>query len=140
MGIGGVMQTAATVTIDVRNAGRAVVLLGGIGAADEARFGGTQYAKTVLNNLWGLPPALDLEYEKRVQAAAREIAASGVAESAHDLSDGGLAVALAECSFGPAGVGAGIPLVSGPPPGQVLVHQRASRGLVPTPPPPPTPS
>src|SRR5260370_35911278 len=106
MGIGGVMQTAATVTIDFKNAGRAVVLLGGSGAADEARFGGTQYAKTVLNNLWGLPPALDLEYEKRVQAAAREIAASGVAESAHDLSDGGLAVALAECSFRPAGDGA----------------------------------
>src|SRR5260370_31363842 len=101
------MKTAATVSIDFKNAGRAVVLLGGIGAADEARFGGTQYAKTVLNNLWGLPPALDLEYEKRVQAAAREIAASGVAESAHDLSDVGLAGALAECSFGPAGGGGG---------------------------------
>src|SRR5260370_35351394 len=101
MGIVGVMKTAAPVTIDFKNAGRAVVLLGGIGAADEARFGGTQYAKTVLNNLWGLPPGLDLEYEKRVQAAAREIAASGVGESAHDLSDCGVAVGLAGRWCGP---------------------------------------
>src|SRR5260370_36182784 len=122
------MKTAATVTIDVRNAGRAVVLLGGIGAADEARFGGTQYAKTVLNNLWGLPPALDLEYEKRVQAAAREIAASGVAESAHDLSDGGLAVALAECSFGPAGGGAGLGRGLASRPGVLVVHGEPARG------------
>ncbi len=132
MGIVGVMKTAAPVTIDFKNAGRAVVLLGGIGAADEARFGGTQYAKTVLNNLWGLPPALDLEYEKRVQAAAREIAASGVAESAHDLSDGGLAVALAECSFGPAGVGAEIALDSDLRPELLLFHEGPSRVLVST--------
>jgi phosphoribosylformylglycinamidine (FGAM) synthase-like enzyme len=36
----------------------------------------------------------------------REIVAAGLAESAHDLSDGGLAVALAECCFGPAEIGA----------------------------------
>ena len=50
--------------------------------------------------MWGLPPALDMDYEKRVQAAIREIVNGGLAESAHDLSDGGLAVALAECSHG----------------------------------------
>ena len=83
-----------------------MILLGGLGGCDDTRFGGTEYAKVVLNQLWGLPPALDMDYEKRVQAAVREIVAQGLAESAHDLSDGGLAVALAECSFGPAGVGA----------------------------------
>ncbi len=50
--------------------------------------------------MWGLPPALDMDYEKRVQAAMREIVDAGLAESAHDLGDGGLAVALAECSLG----------------------------------------
>ncbi len=44
-----------------------------------------------------------MDYEKRVQQAIREIVGEGLAESAHDLSDGGLAVALAESSFGPAG-------------------------------------
>ena len=39
-----------------------------------------------------------MEYEKRVQAAIREIVNEGHVESAHDVSDGGLAVALAECS------------------------------------------
>ena len=90
MGVVGILKTAAPVmTIDFKQAGRAIVLVGGVGPADEVRFGGTQYAKNVLNDLWGLPPALDIEYEKRVQSAAREIAQSGLAESAHDLSDGG---------------------------------------------------
>src|SRR5204863_7717289 len=47
MGIVGTMQTAAPVTIDFKHAGRAIVLLGGVGASDEVRFGGTQYAKAV---------------------------------------------------------------------------------------------
>src|SRR6185369_11933772 len=132
MGIVGTMKTSAPVTIDFKNAGRAVVLLGGVGASDEVRFGGTQYAKTVLDNLWGLPPALDLEYEKRVQAAAREIALSGLAESAHDISDGGLAVALVESSFGPAGVGAEIDLDSDLRPELLLFHEGPSRVLVST--------
>jgi phosphoribosylformylglycinamidine synthase subunit PurL len=132
MGIVGVLKTAEPLTIDFKQAGRAIVLLGGLGPADEIRFGGTQYAKVVLNNLWGLPPALDLEYEKRVQAAAREIAASGLAESAHDLSDGGLAVALAESSFGAAGVGATIDLDSELRPELLLFHEGPSRVLVST--------
>ena len=78
-----------------------------------------------LSNLWGLPPALDMDYEKRVQAAVREIARAGLAESAHDLSDGGLAVALAECSFGPAGVGAEIDLDSELAAGTAAVPRRA---------------
>src|SRR5437879_12218967 len=104
----------------------------GVDAIDEVRFGGTQYAKIVLNNLWGLPPALDLEYEKRVQAATREIAASGLAESAHDLSDGGLAVALAESAFGPAGIGAAIDLDSDLRPELLLFHEAPSRVLIST--------
>jgi phosphoribosylformylglycinamidine synthase II len=132
MGIVGIMKTAAPVTIDFKHAGRAVVLLGGVGASDEVRFGGTQYAKSVLNNLWGLPPALDLEYEKRVQTAAREIATSGLAESAHDLSDGGLAVALAESSFGPAGIGAEIDLDSDLRHELLLFHEGPSRVLIST--------
>jgi phosphoribosylformylglycinamidine synthase II len=132
MGVVGLLKTAAPVTIDFKQAGRAIVLLGGVGPSDEVRFGGTQYAKNVLNDLWGLPPALDMEYEKRVQTAAREIAQSGLAESAHDLSDGGLAVALAESSFGPAGIGAEINLDSDLRPELLLFHEGPSRVLVST--------
>jgi phosphoribosylformylglycinamidine synthase len=96
------------------------------------RFGGTQYAKAVLRELWGLPPALDLDYEKRVQAAVREMVLAGVVESAHDLSDGGLAVALAESSFGTDGVGAEIELNSDLPSELLLFHEGPSRVLVST--------
>src|SRR6266581_5545887 len=97
IGVVGLMKTAAPVTIPFKNAGRSIVLLGGIGTCDDTRFGGTQYAKEIVKELWGLPPALDMEYELRVQYAIRRILAEELAESAHDLSDGGLAVALAEC-------------------------------------------
>jgi phosphoribosylformylglycinamidine synthase len=132
IGIVGLMKTAAPVNRHFANAGRAVILLGGVGESTAERFGGTQYAKAVLNKLWGLPPALDMEYEKRVQSAIREIVAEGVAESAHDLSDGGLAVALAECSFGPAGIGAVLELDSGLRPELLLFHEGPSRVLVST--------
>jgi phosphoribosylformylglycinamidine synthase subunit PurL len=55
-----------------------------------------------------------------------------LAESAHDLSDGGLAVALAECSFGPAGVGARLELDSDLRPEFLLFHEGPSRVLIST--------
>ncbi len=130
VGIVGLMKTAAPVTIPFKDEGRTVILLGGFGATDVTRFGGTQYAKVVLKALWGLPPALDLDYERRVQAAIREIVAEGLAESAHDLSDGGLGVALAECCAG--GVGAAIELRTDLRPELALFHEGPSRILVST--------
>ena len=106
VGIVGLMKTGAAVRTHFREPGRAVMLIGSLDESDPVRFGGTQYAKVILNDLWGLPPALDMDYEKRVHAAVREIVRTGLAESAHDLSDGGLAVGLAECSFGPDSIGA----------------------------------
>jgi phosphoribosylformylglycinamidine synthase len=132
MGIVGLLKTAAPVTIPFKSPGRAVVLLGGIGGCDETRFGGTGYAKEILKQLWGLPPALDLDREKRVQVAIREIVAAGLAESAHDLSDGGLAVALAECSFGPAEIGAAIDIDSDLRPEMLAFHEGPSRILIST--------
>jgi phosphoribosylformylglycinamidine synthase subunit PurL len=132
LGVVGLTRTGPPVTIDFKHPGRAVVLLGGPGECDEVRFGGTGYAKAVLQRLWGLPPALDMDREKRVHAAIREIVNSGLVESAHDLSDGGLAVALAECSFGPAGVGARIDLDSPLRPELLLFHEGPSRVLLST--------
>jgi len=132
LGIVGLMPTAAPLTIPFKAAGRSVVLLGGIGDCDETRFGGTEYAKEIARELWGLPPALDMEREKRVQAAMREIGAEGLAESAHDLSDGGLAVALAECCFGKAGIGAQVDLASDLRPEILLFHEGPSRILIST--------
>jgi phosphoribosylformylglycinamidine synthase len=86
----------------------------------------------ILDRIWGLPPALEVDYEKRVQAAMREIAEAGLAESAHDVSDGGLAVTLAESSFGPAGVGAEVNLDTDLRPEYALFHEGPSRIVIST--------
>jgi phosphoribosylformylglycinamidine synthase len=130
IGIVGLMKTAAPVTRDFKAPGRPIVLLGGIGECGDVRFGGTEYAKAILNELWGLPPALDMDYEKRVHEAMREIVAAGLAESAHDVSDGGLAVAAAECCQG--GVGAALHFESDLSPEFLLFHEGPSRILVST--------
>ncbi len=47
----------------------------------------------------GTPPRIDLETEKRAQSFCLEAIDAGLVRSAHDLSEGGLAIALAECAF-----------------------------------------
>jgi phosphoribosylformylglycinamidine synthase subunit PurL len=131
IGIVGLLKTAEPVGISFRNAGRSVVLLGRDHEVNEVRMGGTQYAKQVVGDLWGLPPALDMEYEKRLQAAIRQIVREGLAESAHDVSDGGFAVALAECSFRN-GIGADVDLGSALRPELALFHEGPSRVIVST--------
>jgi phosphoribosylformylglycinamidine synthase II len=130
LGIVGTLPTNHPVTVSFKNPDRTVILLGGFGRPDLTRFGGTQYAKQILKRMWGLPPALDMEYEKRVQQAIRDIIKEGYAESSHDLSDGGLAVALAECTFG--GVGAKIEIDWDVRPEFLLFHEGPSRILVST--------
>jgi len=132
MGIVGLLKTGQPTPMHFCNPDRAVLLLGGFGQTDERRFGGTQYAKVILKSLWGLPPALDMDYEKRVQKTIREVVAAGLAESAHDLSKGGLAVALSESSFGPAGIGADILVPDAESPELLLYHEAPSRILVST--------
>ncbi|MBV8819513.1 MAG: hypothetical protein JO022_14230, partial [Acidobacteriaceae bacterium] len=109
-----------------------VMLLGGLGTTDDVHMGGTQYAKVILNEIWGLPPALDMSYEKRVQQTVREAIAAGLVESAHDVSDGGLAVTLAESSFGGSGIGARIEPDSALRPEFLMFHEGPSRILIST--------
>ncbi len=89
--------------------GRTIVLLRAGEAGDitdgESEFGSSEYAKEILGTLWGYPPELDLEGEAALQKAVVEMIQLGLLDSAHDCSDGGLAVALAEKAF-PKGVGA----------------------------------
>ncbi len=132
VGIVGMLRTAPAVGAFFKKAGSSVILLGGIGACDAPEFGGTQYAKVVCQSLWGIPPKLDMDYEKRVQATVRELVTSRTVESAHDLGEGGLAVALAECSFGSAQVGAAVDFDTELAPELLLFHERPSRILLST--------
>jgi phosphoribosylformylglycinamidine synthase II len=62
-------------------------------------FSSSEYAKRIHGIVAGAPPAMDLAAEKRLMDALVTLAAEGALRSAHDVSDGGLAVALAECCF-----------------------------------------
>jgi len=131
MGIVGLMKTRMPAGIAFRDAGRAIYLIGGHGESDDVRMGGTQYAKQVIQQLWGLPPQLDMVFEKQVHGAVREIVEGGFAESAHDVSGGGLAFCIAESTFGNE-VGAEVDLDSGMRPELLLYHEGPSRVVVST--------
>jgi phosphoribosylformylglycinamidine synthase subunit PurL len=132
VGIVGTLETTRPIANVFGRAGLPIVLLGGLRDSDWDEFGGTQYAKVVLNSLWGKPPKLDMEYEKRVQATVRELVRERAAESAHDVSDGGLAVAVAECCCGAGNIGAEIHFDSQLPSVLLLFHEAPSRILLST--------
>jgi phosphoribosylformylglycinamidine synthase len=132
VGIVGTLETAVPIGIPFQSEGRSIILLGGYGNPDSQQFGSSQYVKNIAKSLWGIPPKLDLAYEKNVQSTIRELVRARLVESAHDLSDGGFAVALAECCFGPAEIGADIMLVSSLDPTLLLFHEGPSRILVST--------
>jgi phosphoribosylformylglycinamidine synthase II len=117
-----------------RESGRAVVLLRGSEPGDqvdaESEFGSSEYAKEILGAVWGFPPALELEREVALQKGLVEMIQAGLVESAHDCSEGGIAVTLAESTFGK-GVGAKVDLsVQGLPAEFVLFGEDASRAVV----------
>ncbi|MDO8500327.1 MAG: phosphoribosylformylglycinamidine synthase subunit PurL [Gemmatimonadaceae bacterium] len=75
-----------------RAAGDIILLMGD--SRDE--LGGSEYMATIHGVVAGTPPACDLDHERRAIDALLESIAAGAVHSAHDCSDGGLAVALAE--------------------------------------------
>lgn len=77
----------------------AIILLGNIVNESDPLFGlgGSAWLQAVHGLKTGTPPRCDLEHEKELHSALRALILSGVVKSAHDCSEGGLAVALAEC-------------------------------------------
>jgi len=74
-------------------------------AAELAAFGSSEYAKVVLGGLWGTPPPLDLNAEADLHTLLQLLAKQKLLRSARDISDGGIAVALAQAGFSK-GIGA----------------------------------
>ena len=70
-------------------------------------LGQSLYLREVLNREDGAPPPVDLEIERRNGDAVRTLIASGTVSACHDISDGGLAVALAEMTMA-SGIGAAV--------------------------------
>jgi phosphoribosylformylglycinamidine synthase II len=80
--------------------GDAILLIGEIGN----EIGGSQFLKVCHGRKQGPPPVVDLAHEIKIQNAVRDLIREGLVKSAHDCSEGGLAVALAECCFNPGGL------------------------------------
>ncbi len=104
MGIVGLVEDASkSVRPDFKETGRVILLLTASEPGDatdaEIEFGSSEYAKEILGELWGFPPALELEREAALQKAIIEMIRGELVDSAHDCSEGGLAVTLAESAM-----------------------------------------
>ncbi len=107
LGVVGLLADASkTVTRVFQAAGDAVVVFG----ENRGELGGSEYLARMLDRVEGEPPALDLAGERALQTLILALVRDGLVRSAHDCSDGGLAVTLAECTFGSGGIGVEVAL------------------------------
>jgi phosphoribosylformylglycinamidine synthase subunit PurL len=120
LGIVGILDDVTkAVPSAFQRAGDAIILLKGAASIPERtsselerELGSTEFAKAAGLPLWGQPPILALKDESALHRVLQRCATEGIAHSASDISDGGLAVALAKACF-PKGIGASIFPASG---------------------------
>jgi phosphoribosylformylglycinamidine synthase len=130
IGMVGLLEDAGrAVTQWFKGEGDAIVLLG----RNRDEIGGSEYLAVIHHVVRGVPPWIDLDVERRlirvVLAAARE----GLLRSAHDVAEGGLAVALAECCIAGEGgpwLGARVELEDGLRPDTQLFGESQARMIV----------
>ena len=145
IGILGVVEDAANVVkLGFRNPGDVIILLDGLAESAQVtavtsgeavallrrEFSSSEYSKTIGSIVAGQPPAIDLAAEKRLQRCLIALASSNSIRSAHDISDGGLAVTLAECCFAKEKTGARIILEDNALPESALFGERGARAVV----------
>jgi len=96
IGMLGLLDDASkAITIDFKKQGDIIVLLGGYCS----ETGGSEYQKLLQKKPMGLPPKVNLQKEHRLQQVMLALIDQKILKSAHDCSDGGIAVAIAECCF-----------------------------------------
>jgi phosphoribosylformylglycinamidine synthase len=123
IGVVGLIEDASRVlTRAFKGSGDAVLLLG----EDRGELGGSEYLKVVHGLVRGDAPALDLAREAALLKLVPAAAGAGLLRSAHDCSDGGIAVTLAECCFDTGGMGAAVELAGA----LELFSESASRVVV----------
>jgi phosphoribosylformylglycinamidine synthase len=115
--VGLIEHSADILTAGFKGTGRAVLLLGSPAATGARALSGSEWLVRRMGRLEGDAPLIDLDAEVRLQRLVLELARSHRLDSAHDVSDGGLAVALAECCVsGAESIGARIKLAMAPSP------------------------
>ncbi len=94
-------------------------------------LGGSRYLKVCHGLKLGPLPRIDLAYEIKIQNAVRDLIREGLVKSAHDCSEGGLAVALAECCFNPENIfGVEIDLKTGGTPATTVLFNESQSRIV----------
>jgi phosphoribosylformylglycinamidine synthase subunit PurL len=127
--VGLLRDVTKTVGLAFRRPGDLVALLG----ETRGELGGSEWLLAFHDKLAGRPPRLDVAREKRLQQVVRQLIQSGALASAHDTSEGGLAVALAECCMADPDVAHGATLQLSPggvAPHAFLFGEDASRVVV----------
>jgi len=107
-GVGLIEDLGATATIAFKSAGEAIVLIG----ETTGHLGASLYLREIAGRRDGAPPPVDLAAEKRAGDLVRGLIAQGAVTTCHDLSDGGLAVAVAEMTLA-GGLGATVAVPGG---------------------------
>ncbi|HNX03178.1 MAG TPA: phosphoribosylformylglycinamidine synthase subunit PurL [Candidatus Cloacimonas sp.] len=98
IGMLGVMSDFRKATTQFfKHANDRIILLGSL----KADLGGSEYLKMQFNEVAGKPPNTNWEEELQLQSLILELIDNGLVNSAHDVSDGGLLVAVLECCFAP---------------------------------------
>lgn len=107
IGMVGLVEDLSHVTTqNVKAAGDFVYVIG----ETATEFGGSELQKLIEGEISGKAPAIDLDVEAARQAALLGAIRAGLVASAHDVSEGGLAVAIAEKTFGANGLGVNVTL------------------------------
>ncbi len=139
VGVLGVIEDASkALKAAFRSDGDVIVLLDGFAQVGEAallhstalEFSSSEYAKVTSGVISGEPPMIDLPAEKRLIDLLVTFAADGAIRSAHDISDGGLAVTTAESCFASEGLSAVVALSLGEPAEAALFGERGARAVV----------
>jgi phosphoribosylformylglycinamidine synthase II len=127
IGVVGLIENADRVlSRTFKHAGDDIILFGeGFG-----ELGGSEYLKVVLGKVQGEPPRLDLDRERALIRLLTRAAAEGMLQSAHDCSDGGIAITLCECSFDSGGIGLEVDLPAARTAAATLFGESASRAVV----------
>jgi phosphoribosylformylglycinamidine synthase len=141
LGVLGLMEDAeCALGAGFRSEGDLILVLDGLAqggglktAATRTDFASSEYAKTIHGIVAGLPPAIDLAAEKRLIDCLVSLAGERAVLSAHDISDGGLAVSLAEACFGRDGLAAEVAIDASSPEDfaeAALFGERGARAVV----------
>ncbi|RFU60601.1 phosphoribosylformylglycinamidine synthase subunit PurL [Bacillus sp. V59.32b] len=105
VGMVGLIEDINHVTTQTfKNAGDLIYVVG----ETKIEFAGSELQKMIEGRIFGKAPSIDLEVEKKRQAQILAAIKNGLVSSAHDLAEGGLAVAVAESLFGTGHLGADI--------------------------------